>query len=164
MKIAWCPAHRGVMRIAFFDTVNHPHFNKPCPRCKEPLVQQTRNKYPNEQRDDKIRKITPAEMGNICFTGVLDNRINTNIEAWEEENNFTGFSSSTLPTGDLRPTGELCYCCRYFSVRLNILLCGWCVDCPVNYCDVPNRFKKNDILNAYKKRVIEDEFYGNKGD
>lgn len=44
MKVAWCPKHRGVMRISHFDPPP-PHFESPCPRCGEPLTQQDRTKY-----------------------------------------------------------------------------------------------------------------------
>lgn len=44
MWVAWCPKHRGVMRISFFDPPT-PHFEKPCPRCGEALKTQIRNKY-----------------------------------------------------------------------------------------------------------------------
>lgn len=44
MNLAYCPQHRGVMRISFF-TPPPPHFNSVCPRCQNPLVRQIRKKY-----------------------------------------------------------------------------------------------------------------------
>lgn len=150
MKIAWCPRHRGVMRIAFLDTTNHPQFNKPCPRCGESLVQQTRNKYPNEQSRERIKP------------GNLDERVNINMEDWRAghhslcdthrclalqrpnlKKQIEKEQGSVSPESkDSIPTGELCSCCRFFVVRPEAILCGWCVDCPTGYCDVPNKYTK----------------------
>lgn len=44
MHVAWCPKHRGVMRIAFFDPPP-THFGSPCPRCQGTMTKQIRNKY-----------------------------------------------------------------------------------------------------------------------
>jgi hypothetical protein len=104
------------MRIAFSDTIDHPQFNKPCPRCGEQLVQQIRNKYPNEQTEQRIGPISKEQELVI-------------IPKKQKEQESI-------------PTGELCSCCRFFAIRPEVDLCGWCVDCPSRYCDVPDRYKE----------------------
>lgn len=40
----------------------------------------------------------------------------------------------------LSSNNPLCLCCNHFSVRNEVDLCGWCVDCPTNHCDIPEKF------------------------
>lgn len=139
MNIAWCPRHRGVMRIAFFDTTDHPHFNKPCPRCGERLEQQTRGKY-------ETRKQEPNYTSYQDWVDQQNRNKQLSILDTIESDDYTyPPSREDYWASTYTPTGELCSCCRFFSVRPEVDLCGWCVDCPTRYCDVPNRFKNKKI-------------------
>lgn len=122
MRIAWCTKHRGVMRISFFNP-KPPHFSNPCPRpdCQGVLIEQIRNKY---------ELVNPGAAG-------------TEVDVPLAYDNNNELEETTYPDEQVTsaPTHQLCSCCEHFKVRPEVDLCGWCIDCPSNYCDVPTRFK-----------------------
>lgn len=64
MHVAWCPKHRGVMRIAFFDPPP-AHFGSPCPRCQGNMTKQIRNKYAMETPKEVDLKSTYNRKGDL---------------------------------------------------------------------------------------------------
>lgn len=168
MRVAWCTAHRGVMRISHFEPPPQ-HFYYPCPRCGSELNQMVKWQWDSkgQGREEPWRK----GHHNLCDTHrclalgcpILNEPSYTSYQDWVEQQNGniqepTNIQDSIAPESELdcyiyppsrekywdssyTPTGTLCSCCNFFSVRPEVDLCGWCVDCPTKYCDVPNKFK-----------------------
>lgn len=133
MRVAWCTAHRGVMRISFFDPPPK-HFYHPCPRCGQELNQMIKWQWDSKRQEPKKQEPN--------YTSYPD---------WVDRNNKNREESvpdRSQSREESIPTGELCSCCRFFSVRPEVDLCGWCVDCPTKYCDVPDRYKKVRLLKG----------------
>ena len=134
LRIAWCPQHRGVMRISFFDP-KPPHFDKPCPRCDNVLVEQIRNKYelsnPGAKEESEPEflehKIVPNSYTCPPGTHLYSHVCNEGCDY-------------IFPDEVPRPAPpSLCYCCEVMLALLdNDHLCNWCVDCPTGYCDIPS--------------------------
>ncbi len=114
MRIGWCPQHRGVMRISFFEPPT-THFGSPCPRCGNKLTYQERGKY---------EKPIFIEEDARSFASSLVR----GFREWPDE----------IVTKAPKP---LCSCCEYFKIRPDYSdLCSWCVDCRTDYCDVPLKY------------------------
>lgn len=161
MRVAWCPSHRGVMRISFFDP-KPPHFNDPCPRCQGVLVEQIRNKYQVTCPGSK-----DSELNNPGASGIIPTRIPGVRE----------FRGSTIPDFNICPPDQhlytinctdncnfifpdeipvrapkpLCQCCYTFTPGFHDLVCKWCIDCPTDYCDVPR-----NVLEKERNRKMEN--------
>lgn len=142
MRIAWCPSHRGVMRISFFNP-KPPHFSDPCPRCQGVLVEQIRNKYelvnpgaagtdldvPMAYEQEAIKPVEPFQGG--MYTCPPGTHVYT-INCSDERCNYIFPDELVTPA----PT-PLCNCCEFFKQSENNYFCSWCVDCPTEYCDIP---------------------------
>ncbi len=111
MKVAWCPQHRGVMRISFFNPPTK-HFDSPCPRCGNELIQQERGKY------EKEVIVEEDHTGEVLYEG-----------SW--------VFPDEVPTK--APSRQLCNCCEFFYQPDSNYFCSWCEDCPTEYCDIPRR-------------------------
>ncbi len=85
MKIGWCPQHRGVMRISFFEPPT-AHFGSPCPRCGNKLTYQEREKYEKETfiddrlYSDEIVTKAPRPLCRCCEYFKL--RVDEDLCAW----------------------------------------------------------------------------------
>lgn len=142
MRVSWCSRHRGVMRISFFDPPP-PHFNNPCPRCGEELNQMVKWQWDSKEQGRQELREQGRKVDIISYgTKEAELREQEPIPIGSDDYNYhlsrEGYWSSTYI-----PSGKLCSCCRFFSVRPEVDLCGWCVDCPIRYCDVPDKFKRN---------------------
>lgn len=112
MRIAWCPQHRGVMRISFFNP-KPPHFDRPCPRCQGVLIEQVRNKY---------------ELSNPRS---IDGDVPS---AYEKEIEVTSYPDEVVTPAP----PPLCNCCETMKAEPLSRYCNWCQDCPTEYCSVPS--------------------------
>jgi hypothetical protein len=46
-----------------------------------------------------------------------------------------------------------CACCNFFQIGEEREFCGWCVDCPTGYCDVPRKeFERQELKNILRKK------------
>ncbi len=136
MKIAWCPQHRGVMRISFFNPPTK-HFGSPCPRCGNKLIEQERGKYESEvsvEEENLIEKPLPV----LGWGGDVYHH---NEEICAEDHTGEIFYEGSWVFPDEVPTKAprpLCECCEFFKVQPDYTsYCTWCIDCPIEACDIP---------------------------
>lgn len=131
MRVSWCTAHRGVMRISFFDPPPK-HFNYPCPRCGVELNQMIKWQVkPGEQElyDKRQKQMKLIDQDLDFFDAYYSPE-----EILTRNNVF--FEDEVVTQSPRR----FCECCEYYKAGERSRHCSWCEDCPINYCDIPGKY------------------------